>query len=364
MNLGPEIALAASARDWPDRVHRFLLDHGGGRVRVRVMGAEQALADQYEVLVIDDVCSFLTPRLVRSLRELGREIVGVYSPVDAPDAKRHLLESGITDVIESDASAEEFLTVAAGTLMQPRPNLVAVPKDHNTFRVGVIGPLGGVGATEVAIGLASALSASRSTLLLDLDQHNPSVAQRLDLPLHPNLMTAVDSAHHSGDLDEAIVDFEGLGIVGGLADPGNQELPAIEIEGLLDDVGGLGYEVLVADLGSLAADRFHVLRFTALIAVGLATPVGMSRLVRTVQSFASITGPDDVVAVVNRVGTGGRRRAEIKSEMARLMPGMPLVLLPEDRALEGAAWDGTRPSRGPFARALGRIAELIAEAMP
>jgi hypothetical protein len=69
------------------------------------MGPEQAMADQFDVLLIDDVCSFLTPRLVRGLRDRGREVVGVYSPADAPDAKRHLLESGITDVIESNAGA-------------------------------------------------------------------------------------------------------------------------------------------------------------------------------------------------------------------------------------------------------------------
>ena len=62
MSLGPELALAASARGWPDQLHRFLLDHGGGRVLARVMGPEQAAHDAYEVLLIDDVCSFLTPR--------------------------------------------------------------------------------------------------------------------------------------------------------------------------------------------------------------------------------------------------------------------------------------------------------------
>ena len=117
MKTGPELALAASARAWPDRLHRFLIDHGGGRVRTRIMSLEQAVNDQYEVLFVDDVCSFLTPRLVRSVRELGREIVGVYDPVDADDAKRHLLECGITDVIEEGAAPVEFLALAEATLL-------------------------------------------------------------------------------------------------------------------------------------------------------------------------------------------------------------------------------------------------------
>ena len=81
---GPELALAASAGPGrtpsPTSIDRVEV------VRTRVMGLEQAVGDEYEVLLIDDVCSFLTPRLVRNVREMGREIVGVYDPVDAHDA--------------------------------------------------------------------------------------------------------------------------------------------------------------------------------------------------------------------------------------------------------------------------------------
>jgi MinD-like ATPase involved in chromosome partitioning or flagellar assembly len=325
------------------------------------MGPEQAMTDQYDVLLIDDVCSFLTPRLVRGLRGLGREIVGVYSATDAPDAKRHLLECGITDVMESDAGAEEFISVAAATMMHHRPSPAVISRAAGSFRVGVFGPLGGVGVTEVAIGLASGLSRSRPTLLIDLDQHSPSLAQRLDLPLHPNLMTAVDSAHHSGELAEAIIGYRGMSIIGGLANSGSPHLPAVEIDGLLDEIGGMGFQASVADLGAMRPDRFAP-RFNALIAVGLASPVGMSRLVRSVHAVVSSGEAADTVAVVNRVAAGGRRRLEVKAEMARLMPEIPVVLLPEDRGLERAAWDGTRLSRGPFARAVGRIADLIDEA--
>jgi MinD-like ATPase involved in chromosome partitioning or flagellar assembly len=323
------------------------------------MGAEQAVADQYEVLMIDDVCSFLTPRLVRSLREHGREIVGVYSPVDAPDAKRHLLECGITDVVESDAGAEEFLAAAVSTMLHRRPAQGASVSGSRSFTMGVVGPLGGVGVTEVAIALASGLASSRTAVLIDLDQQNPSIAQRLDLPLHPNLMTAVDSAHHSGELGGALIDHEHMSIVGGLANPGGPALAPAEIDGLLHELGGIGFDLIVADLGGIRPGWPDLPRFDAMIAVGLASPVGLARLVRTVQTVASGENETDTVAVVNRVGAGGRRRLEIKAEMARLMPLTPIVLLPEDRGLERAAWDGSLLSRGPFARAVGRIAALI-----
>jgi hypothetical protein len=66
----------------------------------------------------------------------------------------------------------------------------------------------------------------------------------------------------------------------------------------------------------------------------------------------------DTVVVVNRCAAG-RRRLETRSELARLVPAVPVVLLPEDRRLERAAWDGTRMRRGPFDRSVGRIATLI-----
>ena len=362
MTTGPQLALAASARGWPDRLHRFLLDHGGGRVRSRVMGPDQAMADQYEVLFIDDVCSFLTPRLVRTVREIGREIVGVYDPVDAHDAKRHLLECGITDVIEQDAAPEEFLAAAEATLLHrgdaPSPAVVPAPR---SFRVGVLGPIGGVGCTEIAIGIAASLSLSRSTLLIDLDERTPSVAQRLDLPLHPNLLTALEAAHHvSGSVNEAILDRGPVDVIGGLVNTlSAQDIPPVEIEGVLDEVGKAGYEVVVADLGSPRPDRLDYVRFHVLIVVGLGNPVGMSRLVRSVQDLSSRTDAPDTVALVNRVAAGSRRRLEMRAEMARLLPAVPVILVPEEKRLERACWDGTAIGRGPFVKSVSRVASLI-----
>jgi MinD-like ATPase involved in chromosome partitioning or flagellar assembly len=320
------------------------------------MGPEQAVSDHYEVLLIDDVCSFLTPRLVRSLRDLGREVVGVYSPADAPDAKRHLLECGITDVIECDASAEEFVAAATGTLLHRRSPPTPALRTSRAFRLGVVGASGGVGVTEVAIGVASGLSRHRPTLLVDLDLDSPSVAHRLDLPLHPNLISAIDAAHHNGRVGESIIESDDLAIIGGLAHPRSHDLALFEIDGLLDEAGASGYEVIVADLGAARADRLDGLRLDALIMVGLASPVGLSRLVRMVKGLPAVY--TDTVVVVNRCAAG-RRRLEIRSELARLVPAVPVVLLPEDRRLERAAWDGTRMRRGPFDRSVGRIATLI-----
>jgi MinD-like ATPase involved in chromosome partitioning or flagellar assembly len=329
------------------------------------MGPEQALADEYEVLFIDDVCSFLTPRLVRSIRDLGREIIGVYDPADAADAKRHLLECGVTDVIEQDALPEEFLAAAEGTLLHREAAGLAVGQTSPAFRVGVLGPLGGVGCTEIAIGVASSLAARRATVLVDLDQNFPSIAQRLDLPLHPNLLTAVDAAHHRvGSIGEAVLNEDGFDVVGGLVRTiAAQELPSVEIEGVLDELGKAGYDVVVADLGSIPPGRLDQLRFQVLIVVGLANPVGLARMVRSVQDIVSRPQTPDTVALVNRVGRGSRHRMEIRAEMARHLPSVPVILVPEDQRLERGSWDGKRVTRGAFAKSVGRVGSLIDRAV-
>ncbi len=361
--MGPELALAASARDWPDLVHRFLLDHGGGRVRARVMGAEQALATEYQVLVIDDVCSFLSPRLVRRLREQGKGVLGVFSPEDGPDAKRRLLECGISDVIEADARPEEFLQAIAATLSQSAP----APEQeitvfHSAFRVAVLSAATGAGGTEVAIALAASLALTRDVILIDLDQAHPGIAQRLDLPPHPNLRTAVDLAHHDQErLPSAVARKGALNVVGGV--PGatpNGAVPRIEIDGLLEDLGQV-HPTLVLDLGELTDSQPPVAQ--AQLMVGEASPVGLTRLAHAVERASSV-GPRDLVAVVNRTAGGPHRRDDIRDELARAIPGVPTILLPEDRRIERAAWNGEFSRTGPFAKAVGRIAALIDEMTP
>jgi MinD-like ATPase involved in chromosome partitioning or flagellar assembly len=325
------------------------------------MGPEQAVCDEYEVLLIDDVCSFLTPRLVKNVREVGREIVGVYDPVDAHDAKRHLLECGITDVIEEDAAPEEFLAIAGITLLHRGASSSPVTSRPGSFRVGVLGPIGGVGCTEIAIGIATNLSHSRSTLLIDLDERMPSVTQRLDLPVHPNLLTALEAAHHAaGSVTEAILNHDSIDVIGGLVNNARtHEIPHVEVEGVLDEIGNAGYEVVVADLGSPRRDRLDFIRFHVLIVVGLANPVGIARMVRSVRELTNMAEVPDTVALVNRVHAGSRRRLEIRAEMARLLPTIPMILVPEDSRLERASWDGTRLGRGPFAKSVSQVASLI-----
>ena len=362
----PDIALAASARVWPDRLHRHLLDHGGGRVVARVLTAEQAISRDYEVIFIDDVCSFLTPGLVVALRESGAEVIGVFDSSDGSDAKRRLLECGISDVIESDAGADEMLKLARAALAHRVPAADPVsPTARLGWTIAITGATAGVGATEIAIGLASAASMRLDVALVDLDPDWPSVAPRLDLPLHPNVRTAIDFVLHQRDqLPRALHRIGALTVVGGVADRGAAS-PISHVEaGMLLEALATTVELVVVDLGPLDRSlRPLISRFDTLAVVGTGDPVGVTRLCRTVEATLEMAGETPVVAIANKVPPRPFHMAEVRTEISRAWPDLPVVALPADASLVDAAWDGRPASKGPFTKAVGRAASLITESV-
>lgn len=364
--MGPELALAASAREWPDRLHRHLLDHGGARVVKRVMAPDQATGSRFDVLLIDDISSFLTPRLVTVVKQSGCEVIGVFDPGDGPDAKRRLLECGISDVVESDASADEFLR-AINSTMAHRYRAVPVDPDHKpgAWSIGVTGTSDGVGATEVAISLARAISGNLDTTLVDLDPVWPSVAPRLDLPLHPNLRTAIDKVlHDSKGVESALHRIDSLAVVGGLADHGTAAPVSHTEVAMLIDVLATSADVLVADLGALGNGFGAVIpRLDSVALVGAGDPVGMARLLRTIERVLGIVDQDGLVVVINKTPGGSYHSSEIRSEMATAYPRIPSVLVPYDRRVADSAWEGTVSERGRFARSLKRMTNLIEDSI-
>ena len=322
------------------------------------MGSDQALYEDYEVLLIDDICSFLTPRLVIRLRDAGREVIGVFSPEDGTDAKRRLLECGISDVVEADATPEEFLEVIDSTLAHRAiPDRRSPRPSSRALRVGVIGAATGVGCTEVSIALAASLSADHRVVLVDLDQLHPGVAQRLDLPLHPNLHTAVDAAHHEPDrLVAAILAKGDLGVVGGVARPSpDRTIPFPEIAGLLEDLSN-DVDFVVVDMGSDAGP----VAVDVPIVVGEASPVGLRRLIERIERETHPGADRYALAIVNRAQSGSRKADDIRRELIAAIPGQAVLVVPDDKRVGLAGWDGDLVLRGRFARSVARVATLIA----
>lgn len=368
-----ELALAASARDWSDTLHRFLTDHGGARVRAVVMGAEEVGAEAFDVLIIDDVCSFLTPRLVEQVRRSGSSVVGVFDPRDGADAKRRLIACGVDDVVETEATPEEFLAVVRRVreLRPAPPPQVSVQSEvESAGRVIAVGaPPGGAGATEIAIGLAVELGA----LLIDADDLAPSVAQRLGCPLHPNLRTAIDVIHHrSGAIDDALTSLSGLDLVAGLVSGEEwSQLHSGDVQAVVDEYAATVGTVVVniasgLERPELGEGRFGLARSLVgradvVVGVGLPHPVGITRLVQWMLEAATLAPDGRWQVVVNRVPRSAYRRGEVSGELARALPGVPVSLVPEDSRVGEAAWAGAPVGGGPFRRALRRLAAEVGE---
>lgn len=357
--MAPEVGLAASARTWPDVLRRYALDHGGARVAATYMGGDQVVLSEIDVLLIDDVCSFLSPKLVADLRCRGIGVVGVYETRDAADAKRHLLDCGVTDVIEADATPKEFLTVI-NSVVGLKPNTTSAPpaQDHGLV-VPVTGTTHGVGATEVAIALADHVSSSAATTLVDLDPVAPSISQRLDLPIYPNVRTAVDLAlRQKADIHSAAVTLGRMAVVVGALDSGQFGLNPVEAKTATESLAA-SCEVLICDTGPISSRTSRLGdRSDGVVLVGTGDPVGLTRLLKALRSWPPQAHPPAVV--VNRIPKHGPQGREIEARIKKASEG-PVVLLPEDRSVSTAVWSGLVVARGRFRSGLARLARSIVE---
>src|SRR3970282_1646578 len=129
------------------------------------------------------------------------------------------------------------------------------------------------GVTEVAVNMGAALSrAGRSTALVDLDTVRPAIAQRLDVAIVPNLLTASDHIRRGRfGTDSVVTHNSGCAVIPGLANPREwDELSLVDTGELLDGLRDL-YATTVAmvhpileDLAPLSGleGRFDVGRHT------------------------------------------------------------------------------------------------------
>lgn len=382
----PDVAIVVSPRDWAEALHRFLADHGGARVRARVLDGREALDERYHVLVAEDLTSFLTPRLVAELHRSGRRILGVFDPTE-PWGQERLRELGADDTVATTTDPEavlgvitalalgsmsdldaELATLTTGGDAQPTPE-----PDGDEGRLTVVGgPAGGPGGTELAIGLATELAQLDPTVLVDTDDVAPSIAQRLGLPLHPNLRTAIDIVEHaSGDLDDVLVPLDGMRVLPGLSSATDAlELRAGEVVDVLTELVRRS-EHVVADVGHRleeAAGRYAIARNVLaaadqVVAVSAPTPVGLARLLDWIADVRALTRAPIHVAF-NHVPRGRFKRGELEEELRRTYSPPTVVFVPQDRRVEEAAWSGEPVPRGPFRRAIRPLVDAIGAGTP
>lgn len=383
----PDVAIVVSPRGWAERLHRFIADHGGARVRARILDGREAVDHPYTVLVVDDLTSFLTPRLVEAVHDRGRRVLGVFEPSE-PWGRQRLEELRVDEILPADTGPEAFLRAIEGlgagveldrelvALVEdggPQPPGGSEPDGHGVI-TAVGGSAGGPGATEIAIGLATCLEGDGApAVLVDADVDAPCIAQRLGLALHPNVRTAIDAVEHrSGTLTGSLQRLpRGPAVLAGLAD--RRETPQLrpsELLAVLVELAAL-YRHVVVDIGcrlprSGAPDTAGTSvpdavleRADRIVGVGAPTPVGVARLLAWTADVRGITPLTPTHLVISRAPGGRFKRGELSEEVRRTAGVSGVAFVPVDRRVEQAAWRGTTVGSGPFSRAVGALVEEL-----
>src|SRR5207247_9276184 len=138
---------------------------------------------------------------------------------------------------------------------KPPPASARPGPPERTGRLVAVGGPPGVGRTEIAVQLAIASRDRATVALVDADDVAPSIAQRLALPLEPNLRTAIDAVEHGrGDLAAALLTEPrtGLPVLAGIPNPDawTQVRPS-EVLRVIDRLGDESDLLVVDGAGSL-----------------------------------------------------------------------------------------------------------------
>ena len=369
----PEIALVFTADPWVEQLHRHLSDHGGARVRSLVVEASVALEESYDVLVASHRWPLLTRAFVADVHARGRRVLGVHDLAE-PASRAHLAEVEVDAVIASDAAVDAF--VRALTTLAAKPTAAsAIPAPaERTGRLVAVGGPPGVGRTEIAVQLAIASLDRATVALVDADDVAPSIAQRLALPMEPNLRTAIDAVEHGrGDLDAALLTEPrtGLPVLAGIPNPDawTQVRPS-EVLRVVDRLGD-DFDLLVVDgagslqdvggppRGRFATAQAIVREADALVAVCDASPTGVSRLLSWTVDARNLAPGTPLLAVVNRAPPALFRRGELFDEIGASVDVVDVVFVVPDARVADAAWSGAPVKRGRFTRALEALSTRV-----
>ena len=368
----PLIAIAGSQRGWASELVRFLSDFGGARLKGTVLTAAEALNTEYEVLLIDDIASFLNPRLVARIQKQGRKVVGVFDPEAGELGRERLLALGVDGLATADGDPESILEVVASVAFDgsasSTPRATEDRSESETGRMTVIagGDVGG----DLAVILAGEFQAhQRTTLVVDVDTLTPMLAQRFSLPLVPNLLTALD-AHLllRGEVSDSFLSGPyGVTVLTGLPDPSDwHTIGTEEIVDLLDTLSRRHDELIIKTFPYLEDDhinarrgRFDVSRSlmdlaTEVICLVEPTPIGLSRALTWAAKIQKMTSASLHIVFEARP-LSMFQRGELSDELLRNLSPQSITWLPVDNGMERAVWNGTEVPKGSFVRTVVKL---------
>ncbi|MGI8516358.1 MAG: AAA family ATPase [Acidimicrobiia bacterium] len=373
----PRLLVGASQLGWVTRLTQWVSEHGGAQLVGQALTPDDVLDADFDLLVVDGWSSLLSRRLVDQVQRSGAAVLVLVNS-ERPEAEANrLIELGVSLSLPVSSTPEEVVArasevAAVRRFTESRHHPPPPPGSSNgaapDHRLVVL--LGEDGVTEVAVNLASAAArVGGSTVLADFDTVQPSIAQRLDLPIVPNLLTLSDHIRHGRfDATSTVGHPAGFAVVPGLANPREwDELTSVEagqLIGALRERFTLSIAVvhpILEDLAPLSGleGRFDVGRRALELAdevlvVAAGSPVGLVRTLSTVADVRGITEAAVYVAV-NRMPPDRFLRAEWTKELLRTFTPVSLTFLPFDPGIHKAAWDGRLPDRGPFLKEMRRM---------
>ena len=351
-----------------DRLLADVVEHGhtivGRLVGWRdVLGSLDVLAP--DVVVVGAGVETLDAELLAACDERGIRLVALA----ATDGERaHASRLGILEVVERSAGWAEIEPLVSGGV--PVPARLGDPASRSPRADSVVvvwGPAGAPGRTTIAINLAAEIAAAgHAVALVDADPYGGSVAPSLGLlDEAPGFASACRLAG-SDALDRAELERiaqryssprASFDVFTGLVGPSRwPELSSERVTAALAAIRAR-FEYVVVDAGfslerdeELTSDQFAPRRnaatFAALaagdrvIAVGLADPVGLSRLLRGHGDLVELVEPERVDVMVNRVRTsalGIDAHAQVRQTLRRFAGIADPTLLPHDGKAADAA---------------------------
>jgi hypothetical protein len=384
------IALALERRV-EDRIVGDLIARGHDIVaRVQTAGELQAVLErsELEVVLVSGSRSRLTSALVAQCDDRGvRLIVLAAGELE----RRHAAQLGVYDVLDFTADWGEIeamlVAPAAISLRASERQTRSAPGEV----VAVWGPAGAPGRTTVATTLAAELAAAgRTVVLADVDTYGGAIAPALGLLDEAPGFAAACRLAGAESLTHA--EFTRIAqrytsprgsfwVLTGLGRPARwPELTPDRVTRALESCT-LWADHVIVDVGfslesdeEVSSDLFAPRRNGAtlaalraaqrIVAVGLADPVGLSRLLRVYPELNEIAPQIRPDLLINRVRSsvvGLNPKGQLTATLARFGGVAPAVLIPDDpsgcdAAILGACTLGEAAPKSPALAALRAFA--------
>lgn len=320
-----------------------------------------------DVVVVGAGRTTLTAELLAACDARGIRCIAL---ADSDHDRAQANRIGLHEVLDADVDAAELEALVAGGVTVPTrlgDPVAAAATGAASGVVAVWGPAGAPGRTTVAVNVAAELAASgHRVALVDADPYGGAIAPTLGLlDEAPGFASACRLAGGSA-LDRAELEriaqryssprapFE---VFTGLVGPSRwPELSHERVAAALDAMRSR-FEYVVIDTGfslerdeELLSDQFAPRRNAAtfaslsaadrVLAVGLADPVGLSRLLRGHGELVDVVDVERIDVIVNRVRTsalGIDAHAQVRQTLRRFAGLAEATLLPHDGRATDAA---------------------------